>query len=73
MVDSSLGLVTFGGSIFSGFIRSQKLLTFLSGGRYYENFTVLRKVNCSKLKIDLREPRPQKADLYLRPKQGQST
>ena len=31
------------------------------------------KVNYSKLKIDLREPRPQKADLYLRPKQGQSS
>ena len=42
MVDAFLGLVTFGGSIFSGFIRSQKLLTLLSGGRYYENFTVIR-------------------------------
>ena len=42
MVDAFLGLVTFGGSIFSGFIGSQKLLTLLSGGRYYENFTVIR-------------------------------
>ena len=42
MVDAFLRLVTFGGSIFSGFIRSQKLLTLLSGGRYYENFTVIR-------------------------------
>ena len=42
MVDAFLGLVTFGGSTFSGFIRSQKLLTLLSGGRYYENFTVIR-------------------------------
>ena len=42
MVNAFLGLVTFGGSISSGFIRSKKLLTLLSGGCYYENFTVIR-------------------------------
>ena len=42
MVNAFLGLVTFGGSIFSGFIRSKKLLTLLPRGCYYENFTVIR-------------------------------
>ena len=45
-LDSFWGLTTFGGvktfgdSLFSGFIRSPKLLKLLSGGRYYGNFTV---------------------------------
>ena len=30
-----------GGSPFSGFIRSHKVLTLLSEGRYYRNFTIL--------------------------------
>ena len=36
-------LAPFGGSSFSGFIRSQRLLTLLSVGRchYYGNFTVV--------------------------------
>ena len=35
------GVTTFGGSLFSGFIRSHNVLTLLSEGRYYRNFTRL--------------------------------
>ena len=50
--NNSYGLATFwgtryflgeGGSLFSGFIRSHKVLALLSGGRYYRNFTILSK------------------------------
>ena len=35
------GVATYGGSLFSGFIRSHKVLTLLSGGHYYRrNLTV---------------------------------
>ena len=47
VIKKKLGLATFGGqatfrgSLFSGFIRSHKVLTLLlSEGRYYRNFTV---------------------------------
>ena len=36
------GGATSGGSLFSGFIRSHKVLTLLSEGRYYRNFTVVQ-------------------------------
>ena len=36
------GVATFGGSLFSRFIRSHKVLTLSSGGRYYQNFTVVQ-------------------------------
>ena len=41
-------VVTFGGSLFSGFISSHKVLTLLSGGRYFRrvvNIVALRYFN----------------------------
>ena len=46
--DTFWGLATFGGSLFSGLIRSQKLVTLLSGGRFYGNFTVVEKILVSR-------------------------
>ena len=43
------GLGTFGGSLFSVFIRNHKVFTLLSGGRYFRSVVTIGTLRCTQL------------------------